>query len=208
MLTLASSTRKILGALCLSLCALSVAAEAADNTKPASRSTLGLNALEAGELLLRDVCLPAILEQKSIGKLAISVGGLSVAANLYGAGRDDKAYRLGPITTAVYVIDWADGSCTTRVNRGDAEMLRGMAERTILARPEAFVRGSHRLEDSGRVMRTVYCAQSGPERLVASITTPGPVTRRGTPALSSTVYRAQGASALCAATSADQSSTD
>lgn len=179
--------------------ALTTMAQPAAGAEPARDPHSRLEALEAAEVLLRDVCLAGVLDRRPIAELAARERALPVPAKPYGVGADDKVYRLGTITTQVYAVDWADGSCSARVGRGDAEKLRAMAERTILARPEGFTRGASTPEDDGRVMRTVYCARSGDERLVASITLPGEKAGRETVALSSTVYRATGPSAMCEA---------
>jgi hypothetical protein len=154
--------------------------------------------VKAGEIVLGDVCLPGILERKPIEPLALNARLVAMPPRSAGAGAADKVWRLGSLS-AVYAVAWADGSCSTYVERGSGADLRAMAERVILARPEGFVRGRSGLADGDRVERTVYCAQVGDERLVASITTPNGRARQGTRALSSTVYRARGPSALCAA---------
>jgi hypothetical protein len=150
----------------------------------------------AGEIVLRDVCLPGILEQKPIGDLAHFERLVPMRPQAAHAGAADKVWRLASINP-VYAVAWADGSCSTYVDRGPADKLRAMAERTILARPEGFVRGASGPVDGGRLERTVYCAPDGEARLVASITTPIGRAPWGTRALSSTVYRARGPSQLC-----------
>jgi len=185
--------KALAGALCLSLYAHVAVAQ------PVRKTSLGMSAIEAGEVLLRDVCMVGKYDGKVIAELAKQQAAIEQSAKFYKGGPNDKAYRMGPISNPVYAVDWADGACTTRVSRGDAEALRAMAERVILARPEGFVRGAHGPENGGRVVRTVYCGFVGSDRLVASITTPTETAPRGTVALSSTVYRTQGPSALCEA---------
>lgn len=164
---------------------------------PKPRSPLSLDAFEAAEVLLRDVCMAGKFDGKSIAELAAQQGALPFDAKRYGGGPQDRVFRLGPIKTQVYVVDWADGTCTTRVSGGgDAVKLRALAERIILARPEGFVRGAHAPEDGGRVTRTVYCAPQGAETLIISITSPGE-NAGNTAALSSTAYRSPRQSPLC-----------
>lgn len=188
------------GSLCLAI-VLVLAAPAAAET-PAEKGLAPWGALidvvRAGEIVLGDVCLPGILERAPIETLALNERLVSMPPRSAGAGPSDKVWRLGSLS-AVYAVAWADGSCSTYVERGSAADLRAMAERVILARPEGFARGRSALADGDRVERTVYCAYVGDERLVASITTPNGQARRGARALSSTVYRARGPSALCAA---------
>lgn len=187
-------------ALCITLLAHPAIAQPAAEAPPKPRSPLSLDTYEAAEVLLRDVCMAGKFDRKPIAELAAQQGALPFEAKRYGGGPQDKVFRLGPTRTQVYVVDWADGTCTTRVGGGDADAakLRALAERIILARPEGFVRGAHAPEDSGRVTRTVFCAPQGSETLIVSITTPGEKARN-TPALSSTAYRSPRVSPLCQA---------
>ncbi|TAJ74660.1 MAG: hypothetical protein EPO51_00975 [Phenylobacterium sp.] len=156
-----------------------------------------IDSVEAGEIVLRDVCLPGILNRRPIEELALYERLVAMPSRAAGAGADDKVWRLGSLSP-VYAVAWADGSCSTYVDRGPSEKLRAMAAATILARPEGFAMTQTGLVDAGRVERTVYCAWNGEERLVATITTPANAKAR-TRALSSTVYRARGPSSLCPA---------
>lgn len=156
------------------------------------------DSVKAGEIVLRDVCLPGILEQKPIEPLALYERLVPMSPKAANAGPADKVWRLGSISH-VYAVAWADGSCSTFVRTGPVDKLRAMAEAVILARPEGFVRGRSGLVDGERLERTVYCAAAGDQRLVVSITTPHGRAAYGARALSSTVYRARGPSALCAA---------
>lgn len=175
---------------------LSPAAAAAQPQDKAPWAAL-VDGVAAAEIVLRDVCLPGILERKSIGELARYERLTPMSRGLPATKPGDQLWRLGSLTQ-VYAVAWQDGSCSTYVDRGRAEELRVMAERTILARPEGFVRGRSGPEGGGRVIRTVFCAKAGEERLMASVTTPNGSTP-GTWALSSTVYRAKGDSPLCQA---------
>jgi hypothetical protein len=155
-----------------------------------------IDAVGAAEIVLRDVCLPGILEGRPIDQLAEYERLVAMPSSAANAGPSDRVWRLGSIRH-VYAVAWADGSCSTYVNTGPAAELRQMAERVILARPEQFARGRSGLADGDRVQRTVYCARLGDERLVATITSPNGRAARGTQALASTVYRAKGWSPLC-----------
>jgi hypothetical protein len=152
--------------------------------------------VRAGEIVLRDVCLPAILEKKPIDELAHFERLIELPGKAANAGPNDKAWRLASLSP-VYAVAWADGSCSTYVYRGPTAKLRAMAEATILARPEGFQRGSSGEVPGRGVERTVFCAYAGDERLVVTITTPVGRAPSGTRSLSSTAYRATGTSALC-----------
>lgn len=181
--------------------AVAVATPAAAQPKDKAPWGALTDPVKAGEIVLRDVCLPGILERKPIESLA---GYEHLVAMPPGAARarpGDRVWRLGS-TSQVYAVAWADGSCSTYVDTGPADKLRAMAEAVILARPEGFARGRSGLVDNGRVERTVYCAMAGDTRLVVSITTPAGKAARGTRALSSTAYRAPGPSPLCQPTPA------
>jgi hypothetical protein len=181
----------------LLLPASGVAAQAP--TPPAARDKAPWKALtngvEAAEIVLRDVCLPGIAEGKDIAPLAEYEWLVAMPSKVVRAGPADRVWRIGSIRH-VYAVAWADGSCSTYAD-GSAADLRQMAERTILARPEGFVRGSSGPVDGGRLERTVYCARVGDGRLVASVTTPLGKAKRRARSLSSTVYRAKGWSELC-----------
>lgn len=151
-----------------------------------------VNVVVAGEVALRDVCLPGVLERKPIPALAQSARLFAVPA----AAGGDRVYRLASLSL-VWLSEGADGGCSAYVDSGPVNELRRMAERVILARPEGFARGRHGLEGGGRVERTVFCAREGANRLVVSVSTPtkdAPATAR---ALSTTTYRAPGWSPLC-----------
>lgn len=187
-------------AACVAVCFQPVLAQPVAGAPAARKSSLGMKAEEAAEVLLREVCMAGKFDGQSIPEAAKRQAALEQSAKLYNGGPNDKVYRMGPIGNPTFAVDWADGTCSARVRRGDASALRAMAERVILARPEGFTRGRHGAEDEGRVVRTVYCAFRGPNRLVASITTPGEKATRATYAFSSTVYMAPGPSPLCAST--------
>lgn len=172
------------------------AAQTVDRAPGADSYSALVNVVVAGEVVLRDVCLPGILERKPVAALAQSARLLPVPSRSAGAGAGDSVYRLASLTP-VQAVEWADGTCTTFVDTGPVNELRKMAERVILARPEGFMRGRHALEGGGRVERTVYCAREAGNRLVVSISTPTKDAPRSTRALSSTVYRAPGWSPLC-----------
>lgn len=182
-------------ALVCALLAIALPASAGESKREPPYGAL-TDAVKAGEIVLRDVCLPGILERKAIGELAKQTYLVSMPPRSASAGPNDKVWRLGSLQ-GVYAVAWADGSCSTYVDGGPADRLRAMAEAVILARPEGFARGRSGAVAGGQVQRTVYCAMTGGERLVATITTPAGKAPRGVRALSSTVYRAPGPSPLC-----------
>lgn len=169
-------------------------AQAADEAPGA----VAVDGVAAAEIVLRDVCLPGVVERKPVGDLAASGGLVSITRGLPATKPGDQLWRLGSLTQ-IFAVAREDGTCSTYVDRGNPEELRAMAERAILARPEGFVRGRSGPEASGRVIRTVFCAQAGGERVMASVTTANGNAQPGTWALSSTVYRASAESPLCEA---------
>jgi len=150
----------------------------------------------AAEIVLGQVCLPGILEQRPITDLAYIQWLVSVPPKAAGAAASDKAWRLASVSP-VYAIAWSDGSCSTFVDRGPADRLRVMADRVIRARPEQFTLASTTALDGGAVERSVYCGGAGGARYAATITTPVGRAPAGTRALASTVYQAS-AGGLCA----------
>jgi len=174
-------------------------AQVSDPAEPRDKAPFAAltDSVAAGEIVLRDVCLPGIMNRRPLEALAQSERLVAMPPGAAGAGRNDKVWRLGSLG-GVYAVAWGDGSCSAYVDRGPSEKLRAMAAATILARPEGFAMTQTGLVDGGRVERTVYCAWNGEERLVATITTPASAKARAR-ALSSTVYRARGPSSLCPA---------
>lgn len=152
-----------------------------------------VNVVMAGEVALRDVCLPGVLERKPVAALAQSARLFAVPP---AAGQADRVYRLASLSL-VWLSEGADGGCSAYVDTGPVNELRKMAERVVLARPEGFVRGRRALEGGGRIERTVFCAREGANRLVVSISTPTKDAAPSARALSSTIYRAPGWSPLC-----------
>lgn len=151
-----------------------------------------IDGVSAGQIALAKVCLPAILQARSIETLATAEGMLS--SRPLGGG---KAWRLGMAEPA-YAVAWGDGSCTAIVEKGAPATLRAMAEREILARPEGFKLGSATIVEDGRLERTIYCARTDAGWALVSITVPGPKPVSRTRALSSTIYLRPTPSALCA----------
>lgn len=192
------NTRILAAAACLSL---ATPASAQTPPKPQLQDKAPWGALTdsvaAGEIVLRDVCLPGIVERKPIEQLALYKRLVAMPSKAANAGASDKVWRLASISP-VYAVAWADGSCSTYVDRGPAAKLRAMAEAVILARPEGFVLASSGPANSNRVDRSVYCGGTGEDRFVATITTPNGRAAWGTRALSSTIYSAK-ASRLCPA---------
>jgi hypothetical protein len=191
------SSRRLVASVCLALAAPTLA-RSAEAPAPQAKPPWGalVDTVAAGEIVLGHVCLPGVAEQRSIPELARYERLVSMPSRAAGAGPSDGVWRLASLNP-VYAVAWADGSCSTYVDRGPSDKLRAMADRVIRARPEGFVPASSSLADGGRVERTVYCAGTGDARFVATITTPHERAPRGTRALSSTVYRAGPAGALC-----------
>ena len=187
------TVRALVATACLGLPAQASAQTPAQDKPPWGALT---DVVAAGEIVLRDVCLPGIVEHKNIEQLALYERLVAMSSKAANAGASDKVWRLASINP-VYAVAWADGSCSTYVDRGPTAKLRAMAQAVILARPEGFVLRSSGLADGDRVERSVYCGGTGEDRFVATITTPNGRTARGTRALSSTIYDAR-RSQLCA----------
>lgn len=154
--------------------------------------------VDAARIALARVCLPGILERKSIANLARDQRMVPMPATSVGAGASDKVWRLG-FSEPVYAVAWADGSCTVIVDRGDAAVLRAAAEAEIRARREGFQLGETGEADGGRVSRTIHCARLDQGWAVTSITLPGPQATARTRAFSSTTYIRPTPSPLCKA---------
>lgn len=155
-----------------------------------------VSATRAGEIVLQDVCLPAIAEGRSLEELASTQRLVPMPPRAAKVGPNDRVWRMGSLR-GVYAVGWADGACTTFVDQGNSPELSQMAEGVILARPEGFTRGRTEVVNAGKVQRTIFCARTPSGRIVASIATPVGQVERGTRALASTVYRADGWSNLC-----------
>ncbi|WP_312165377.1 hypothetical protein [Phenylobacterium sp.] len=140
--------------------------------------------------------MPAIAEGRSLDELTSAQRLSPMPPRSANVGASDRVWRMGSLR-GVYAVGWSDGACTTFVDQGDSPQLRQMAEGVILARPEGFARGKTEVVDAGEVERTVFCARTPSGRIVASIATPVGRAERGTRALASTVYRAEGWSNLC-----------
>lgn len=147
------------------------------------------------EVILNEVCLRAIVERKPVEELASELKMIAMPPSSVGATAADKVWRKG-MMVPVYVVAWADGGCSTYVERGNPGELRELAVSAISLRAEGFTQGSDMQLPEQKVRRTVYCATSEKQQLVATIATPEVGARSRRP-LSSTVYRRASSSPLC-----------
>src|SRR4051812_11772544 len=94
--------------------ALAAGAAQAQPAAPPPRAKAPWGALTdivgAGEIVLRDVCLPGVLEAKPVGDLAYQQWLVSMPPKSAQAGPADKVWRLASLS-AVYAVAWNDGSC-------------------------------------------------------------------------------------------------
>ncbi len=183
---------------------------AEDPSAPVVRSKPPWGALTdtvgAAEIILRQLCLPAIVEQRPVSDLAYALWLVASPPKSAGAAASDRVWRLASINP-VYAVAWSDGSCSTFVDRGPADKLRAMADLVIRARPEQFRLESTTPLEGGTVKRSVYCGGSSVARYAVTITTPTDRPRRGTRALASTVYKAS-ADGFCSSDTAPLSPSD
>lgn len=147
------------------------------------------------EVILSEVCLRAIAERKPIDELTSQQKMIAMPPASVGATAADRVWRKGMLVP-VYVVAWADGGCSTYVERGSVNELRQIAESAISRRAEGFTRGTDTHLQDQKVRRTVYCATSEQQQLVATIATPEAGAKSRRP-LSSTVYRRTSISPLC-----------
>jgi hypothetical protein len=184
------------GLAALVACVASATSAFAQEERPAPPVAALVSANAALDVVLNKVCLPAILEVRSIEELARANYMLPVDAEHIGAnaGANDRAWRLGSMADAS-VVAWADGSCMAGVEDGSPDELRDAALAALAAL--GFAPGRSEIVDRGRSARVTYCTQGSPP-VVAAITT---AVRRGRrAAFVATVFRARAAApSFCAA---------
>lgn len=176
-----------LGSMALAMAAQPTTAPEAKQPAPWAAMT---SVPKAIEIALGEVCVPAVLEGRSIEALALANHLVAMPPKAANATPQSQVWRLASIT-AVYVVDWHDGSCTAFAERGSPSDLSAMAREIIQARPEGLKPGVTEPADDGRILRTSYCTQGVEHPFVVTVTTAQPGAKR-TRALSSTVFKARG----------------
>lgn len=163
-------------------------AEAGKERRPDEPWAELVSTRKAFDYVLREVCLPAVAEGRSIGELAKynilagPVGGVG------GAPKDVKTWRLASLT-AVDATDWNDGSCMVSVVRGNAAELRAATLERLAIFDPSFAPGLVQPARDGKAVREAFCT-AGDHPLAAAITTPA-LNAKGR-ALVVTVFRAKG----------------
>ena len=147
-----------------------------------------LSAEAAMDVAFTKVCLPAMLESRSIEDLAVANRMIAVSSRDAGAGPQDKVWRLASLGR-VYVVAWADGACSSSSERGDATKL---AERVLAALRGAGVAmapgaAGEPAANGGR--RDVWCGP-GPNPVVLAVTTRADKRSRR-PAILTTLFKAR-----------------
>ena len=113
--------RALVAAVCMALSS-QVASAQAVNATPVRKSSLGLDIYEASEVVLGKLCMESRYDRRPMADLAKREAALAQRSTRYpGTGPNDTVYRVGPITTQVYAVDWADGTCSARASGGDPE---------------------------------------------------------------------------------------
>lgn len=176
-----------LGSTAIALAAAQAAAPEARQPPPWGAM---MSTSKALEIAIGRVCVPAMLEGRSIKALALANHMVSTPPKSAQATPQSEVWRLAA-PTAVYVVDWHDGSCTAFAERGDVGDLSAAVRGVIQARPEGLKAGLSEPVDNGRVMRTAYCTQGVEHPFVVTVTTARAGARR-TRALSSTTFKARG----------------
>jgi hypothetical protein len=169
------------------------AGEALANDKPPLEPApwAALTSPEAAvKVAFEKVCLPAILDGRPVGPIAVANRLLKIDGREAGATAADEAWRLASLGR-VFVVAWSDGSCSSSSERGDPkalsrQVLAAVAERGIVLHEGLTVPA----DEHGR--RVAWCSE-GPQPLVlALITRSGHKGRR--PALVATLFKARGES--------------
>jgi hypothetical protein len=144
----------------------------------------------AVKVAFEKVCLPAILDGRPVGPIAVANRLLKVDARQAGATSADEAWRLASLGR-VFVVAWSDGSCSSSSERGDPEALSRQVLAAVAARGIVLHQGVTGPAD-GDGRRVAWCSD-GPQPLVLAIITRGGHKGRR-PALVTTLFKARGES--------------
>ncbi|HEV2532540.1 hypothetical protein [Phenylobacterium sp.] len=150
----------------------------------------------AMKVAFEKVCLRAMMENRSVGPVAVANRLLKVDARGAGGTSADQAWRLASLGR-VFVVAWQDGSCSSSSERGDPDTLSRQVLAAVADHGLVLREGqTYPAESGGR--RVAWCSE-GPQPWVLAI-----VTRREDkgrrPAIVTTLFRAKGdAPAFCRA---------
>ena len=170
---------------------LSASAAAADEPRLPSEPTpwAALTSPEAAmKVAFEKVCLRAMLENRSVGQVAVANMLLKVDARPAGATAADQAWRLASLGR-VFVVAWQDGSCSSSSERGDPDVLSRQVLAAAMDHGLTLRQGqTYPANDGGE--RVAWCSE-GPQPWVLAITTRRRDKGRR-PAIVTTLFKAKG----------------
>lgn len=145
---------------------------------------------DAYGFLLGEVCLPYVVSGQPIDGIAKARRLTPMLPASAGASTRDKVWRVGPITTGVYAVAWADGSCTVFTEGGETGPLVAMGDGVIRRRIEGFTPGLRETLPDGERNRVTYCEAARPHPYVITVTSAARQSH-GVKPVSSTVFRSK-----------------
>lgn len=141
----------VLACLCLAGCATSERPERG----PAPYAAL-ISPTAALKVALDEVCLPAVLEGRSLEELALSRHLVPANPRRAGSPTATAAWRLASLGQ-VYVFLLPNGGCSVSLERGDADELNRQALAMLTARRPDVRLGLSEPTDRERAQRDAYC---------------------------------------------------
>ena len=150
--------------LMLSACASSSAPSTGDGSPPWSSLTSPTAALK---VVLDEVCLPAILEDRPIGELAEARYLRPVSPASTGSPSAVAAWRLGSWHT-IHVMELPNGGCSVSLAAGDADELAAAAVGMMEARAP-FAPGLVAPTRDGNAENTAWCTPEATRPVVAGV---------------------------------------
>lgn len=138
-------------------------------------------------VVLDEVCLPAILEDRPIGPLAESRYLRPVSPRSTGSPQAVAAWRLAS-WHEIFVMQLPNGGCSLSLEAGDAEDLAALSLTMLQARA-LFVEGQSVPSADGDAINTAWCTAEADRPVVAGVVQR---TRGRRVALLINLFRAQG----------------
>lgn len=172
-------------AVCLTACASGSQAPRGDGSPPWSSLTSPSAALK---VVVDEVCLPAIIENRPIGELAEARYLWPVPPASTGSPSATAAWRLGS-WHRIYVMQLPNGGCSASVDAGDADDLAAATVAMAQARAP-LARGLTLSARDGEAENVAWCTPEADRPLVVGVLRK--LSGSG-PALVVNVFRAQGA---------------